>query len=270
MISSSQIEYSAIADQSTRPYMEDHMLYRQIGHFLFACVFDGHDDAMCSRFFRDRLLFLFETIPPHHLYREYITSLYHLVSLEWTIKSSEIRSAKKKNWKSESESGTTFTGVIVDVKSHICLAFNVGDSGVLITGAQKGIHFASIRPNLDDKSLRDRLNSKVDYNCTVKEDGEWRVVSKDGSASLNMSSCCGDLYMPGISIALDRRLDTNLFRLRLPCNIAIYSDGISDVMDQQEITNLIHEGKNAQEFINIANERDKQDNVTMILIHFRL
>jgi serine/threonine protein phosphatase PrpC len=266
--------HSLASIKGGRPYQEDFLSYAEKNGYLFAFVCDGHASPACSLFVKNLLASLFDKLQPfNNDFHDYLISFLTQVNLGWTIEADRLRTAKKKEWKAHSESGTTLSGIIIDLSSMQAAAFNIGDSNVLVTGPNKGIHFVSPTTSLKNPEVRERINNKVGYTCCVQDretsgGGEWRIETRDGKETLNMSSSLGDLYCPGMTEALDRRMDINLFKIKAKSNILISTDGVGDVLDNKQVADLIHEGKTAQQIVDFADTKEKRDNATAILIRF--
>lgn len=276
----SQYNHSVASIKGSRSYQEDFGFYAEKNDYLFAFVCDGHASHACSLYVKNRLGALFNSLQPfNHDFHEYLISFLTQVNLGWMIEADRIRTAKKKDWKPQSESGTTLSGILIYLKPNAdrtreAAIFNIGDSSVLITGANKGIHYFSQIASLNNPEIRERINSKVDYTCCVQDpsngqkEGEWRIETRDGNETLNMSSSLGDLYCPGMTEALDRRMVINIIKLKPKSNILVSTDGVGDVLDNKQIAEFIHQGKDAKEIVNIADTKDKKDNATAIMIRF--
>jgi serine/threonine protein phosphatase PrpC len=258
-----------------RPYQEDFFSYAEKNGYLFAFVCDGHASPACSLFVKNLLASLFDKLQPfNNDFHDYLISFLTQVNLGWTIEADRLRTAKKKGWKEHSESGTTLSGIMIHLSSLQAAVFNIGDSSVVVTGPSKGIHFVTSTTSLKNPEVRQRINNKVGYICCVQDrsssskEGEWRIETRDGNEALNMCSSLGDLYCPGMTEALDRRMDINLIKIKAKSNILISTDGVGDVLDNKQVADLIHEGKTAQQIVDFADTKEKRDNATAILIRF--
>ena len=255
-------------DLGAKAVQEDYVYCQVKDNFVIAFVCDGHQNKRCAEFVAKHLAHLFEVIPPlsSTLDYRYMHHIYMQLSLDWALEAIRIKEKAEGDWKNESESGTTISGSIIDLKTRKTLVFNLGDSGVSVIGQLKGIHFTSTRSQLSDAALRERIQAKTDYPCFLQEDGEWLLVSRDRSESINMIAAFGDLYSPGISECLDKRIQVNVFGIKSPSTVVLATDGILDVITVKELSEYIYEGKTAKQIIDIANTRDKGDNCGLILI----
>jgi len=250
-------------DQGKREYQEDCFLVCEKSGYLFVSVFDGHGDMTCSHYIRDQMKQAFMSLNLNVDDIFHMTVFYEQICMAWMNEASDLRMRNKQK---ESESGTTWSGILIERVSGRGLTMNIGDSGILIYH-HGNLRYNTKNPTLKNEQVRAEVRARTDYDCIQYEDGEYRIVDKEGHQSINMAGAIGDLFTTGISRALCRNVMIEKIQLSPQSTIVLATDGLLDVMNAKEIGLALKAGKTAKDLVEIANTREKGDNVTVLLIN---
>ena len=212
-------------------------------------IFDGHGGNDVVKYIKDRLP---EIIKSNILNNNSYDNSYETkISLAFNKIDEEL-----KFYDSE-HTGSTATILLLNEDKIYCA--NVGDSSAFI---------------IYDNYLK-KIN--VDHKCTDPKEEE-RILKSGGKITKNrvmgqlvLSRCLGDLYckkygvlnIPDISI---NKLERNIKY------IVVASDGVWDVVGENDLMNLSKNRKNADGFckdlVKLAIDKDTKDNVSCIVISF--
>ena len=211
-------------------------------------IFDGHGGNDVVKYIKNRLPEIIKTnITKNNNYdsiENNLTSSFHKIDEELKFYDSE-------------HTGSTAT--ILLFQDNIVYCANVGDSTAFI-----------VYDNFIKKI-------SIDHKCTDPKEEE-RILLSGGKITKNrvmgqlvLSRCLGDLYckkygvsnIPDISV---NKLDGNVKY------VVVASDGVWDVIKENELLQLSKNRKNAEGFckdlVKLAIDKDTKDNVSCIVISF--
>ena len=211
-------------------------------------IFDGHGGNDVVKYIKNRLPEIIKTN---------ITKNNNINSIESNLLSAFNKIDDELKFYDSEHTGSTAT--ILLFKENIIYCANVGDSTAFI-----------VYDNYVKKI-------SVDHKCTDPKEEE-RILLKGGKITKNrvmgqlvLSRCLGDLYckkygvsnIPDISI---NKLDGNVKY------VVVASDGIWDMVKENELLQLSKNRKNAEGFckdlVKLSIDKDTKDNVSCIVISF--
>ena len=212
-------------------------------------IFDGHGGNDVVKYIKDRL---------PEIIKSNISKLNNNYdSIETILTSSFDKIDNELKFYDSEHTGSTAT--ILLFKDNIIYCANVGDSGAYI---------------IYDNYLK---KISIDHKCSDPKE-EARILNSGGKITKNrvmgqlvLSRCLGDLYckkygvsnIPDISM---NKLDSNVKY------VVVASDGVWDVVNENELMNLSKNDKNAdglcKDLVKLAIDKETKDNVSCIVVSF--
>ena len=212
-------------------------------------IFDGHGGNDVVKYIKDRL---------PEIIKSNISKLNNNYdSIETILTSSFDKIDNELKFYDSEHTGSTAT--ILLFQDNIIYCANVGDSGAYI---------------IYDNYLK-KISS--DHKCSDPKE-EARILNSGGKITKNrvmgqlvLSRCLGDLYckkygvsnIPDISM---NKLDSNVKY------VVVASDGVWDVVNENELMNLSKNDKNAdglcKDLVKLAIDKETKDNVSCIVVSF--
>ena len=212
-------------------------------------IFDGHGGNDVVKYIKDRL---------PEIIKSNISKLNNNYdSIETILTSSFDKIDNELKFYDSEHTGSTAT--ILLFQDNIIYCANVGDSGAYI---------------IYDNYLK-KIN--IDHKCSDPKE-EARILNSGGKITKNrvmgqlvLSRCLGDLYckkygvsnIPDISM---NKLDSNVKY------VVVASDGVWDVVNENELMNLSKNDKNAdglcKDLVKLAIDKETKDNVSCIVVSF--
>ena len=212
-------------------------------------IFDGHGGNDVVKYIKDRL---------PEIIKSNISKLNNNYdSIETILTSSFDKIDNELKFYDSEHTGSTAT--ILLFQDNIIYCANVGDSGAYI---------------IYDNYLK---KISIDHKCSDPKE-EARILNSGGKITKNrvmgqlvLSRCLGDLYckkygvsnIPDISM---NKLDSNVKY------VVVASDGVWDVVNENELMNLSKNDKNAdglcKDLVKLANDKETKDNVSCIVVSF--
>ena len=212
-------------------------------------IFDGHGGNDVVKYIKDRL---------PEIIKSNISKLNNNYdSIETILTSSFDKIDNELKFYDSEHTGSTAT--ILLFQDNIIYCANVGDSGAYI---------------IYDNYLK---KISIDHKCSDPKE-EARILNSGGKITKNrvmgqlvLSRCLGDLYckkygvsnIPDISM---NKLDSNVKY------VVVASDGVWDVVNENELMNLSKNGKNAdglcKDLVKLAIDKETKDNVSCIVVSF--
>ena len=212
-------------------------------------IFDGHGGNDVVKYIKDRL---------PEIIKSNISKLNNNYdSIETILTSSFDKIDNELKFYDSEHTGSTAT--ILLFQDNIIYCANVGDSGAYI---------------IYDNYLK---KISIDHKCSDPKE-EARILNSGGKITKNrvmgqlvLSRCLGDLYckkygvsnIPDISM---NKLDSNVKY------IVVASDGVWDVINENELMNLSKNDKNAdglcKDLVKLAIDKETKDNVSCIVVSF--
>jgi len=212
-------------------------------------IFDGHGGNDVVKYIKDRLPEIIKSNIPK------LNNNYD--SIETILTSSFDKIDNELKFYDSEHTGSTAT--ILLFQDNIIYCANVGDSGAYI---------------IYDNYLK---KISIDHKCSDPKE-EARILNSGGKITKNrvmgqlvLSRCLGDLYckkygvsnIPDISM---NKLDSNVKY------IVVASDGVWDVVNENELMNLSKNDKNAdglcKDLVKLAIDKETKDNVSCIVVSF--
>ena len=212
-------------------------------------IFDGHGGNDVVKYIKDRLPEIIKTNILKN--NSYDNSIESKISLAFNKIDEEL-----KFYDSE-HTGSTATIVLLTENNIYCA--NVGDSSAYI---------------IYDNFLK-KINT--DHKCSDPKEEE-RIIKSGGKITKNrvmgqlvLSRCLGDLYCKKYGVSNIPDISINKLEKNIKY-IVIASDGVWDVVQENELINLSKNKKNAEGFckdlVKLAIDKDTKDNVSCIVISF--
>ena len=212
-------------------------------------IFDGHGGNDVVKYIKDRL---------PEIIKSNISKLNNNYdSIETILTSSFDKIDNELKFYDSEHTGSTAT--ILLFQDNIIYCANVGDSGAYI---------------IYDNYLK---KISIDHKCSDPKE-EARILNSGGKITKNrvmgqlvLSRCLGDLYckkygvsnIPDISM---NKLDSNVKY------VVVASDGVWDVVNENELMNLSKNDKNAdglcKDLVKLAIDKETKDNVSCIVVSF--
>ena len=239
-------ESYAHLEKGKRQYMEDNVYFSGNNNYQFSSVFDGHGGKQCSLYLKRELFPLFLRNLKKKPIKQALVGAYGQVNRNFLNKNTE--------------SGSTCNTLIINKKTSKFFIANVGDSRAILcqkNGTAKGIS-KDHKPS-DPKEMR-----------RIKKSGGF-VEDDRVNGILAMSRAMGDKKLvPHVGSTPD------IFEgsLRNVKYIVQASDGLYDVMTNQEVCNFINQLINNKVpkkqipyiLVNYAiNTRKSMDNTSVII-----
>ena len=212
-------------------------------------IFDGHGGNDVVKYIKDRLPEIIKSNIPK------LNNNYD--SIETILTSSFDKIDNELKFYDSEHTGSTAT--ILLFQDNIIYCANVGDSGAYI---------------IYDNYLK---KISIDHKCSDPKE-EARILNSGGKITKNrvmgqlvLSRCLGDLYckkfgvsnIPDISM---NKLDSNVKY------VVVASDGVWDVVNENELMNLSKNDKNAdglcKDLVKLAIDKETKDNVSCIVVSF--
>ena len=212
-------------------------------------IFDGHGGNDVVKYIKDRL--------PEIIKSNILKLNNNYDSIETILTSSFDKIDNELKFYDSEHTGSTAT--ILLFQDNIIYCANVGDSGAYI---------------IYDNYLK---KISIDHKCSDPKE-EARILNSGGKITKNrvmgqlvLSRCLGDLYckkygvsnIPDISM---NKLDSNVKY------VVVASDGVWDVVNENELMNLSKNDKNAdglcKDLVKLAIDKETKDNVSCIVVSF--
>ena len=212
-------------------------------------IFDGHGGNDVVKYIKDRLPEIIKTNILNN--NSYDNSMETKISLAFNKIDEEL-----KFYDSE-HTGSTATILLLNDDQIYCA--NVGDSSAFI---------------IYDNYLK-KIN--IDHKCSDPKEEE-RIIRSGGKITKNrvmgqlvLSRCLGDLYCKKYGVSNIPDISTNKLERNIKY-IVVASDGVWDVVGENDLMNLSKNRKNADGFckdlVKLAIDKDSKDNVSCIVISF--
>ena len=212
-------------------------------------IFDGHGGNDVVKYIKDRLPEIIKTNILNN--NSYDNSMETKISLAFNKIDEEL-----KFYDSE-HTGSTATILLLDENQIYCA--NVGDSSAFI---------------VYDNYLK-KIN--IDHKCSDPKEEE-RIIRSGGKITKNrvmgqlvLSRCLGDLYCKKYGVSNIPDISINKLERNIKY-IVVASDGVWDVVGENDLMNLSKNRKNADGFckdlVKLAIDKDSKDNVSCIVISF--
>ena len=212
-------------------------------------IFDGHGGNDVVKYIKDRLPEIIKTNILNN--NSYDNSMETKISLAFNKIDEEL-----KFYDSE-HTGSTATILLLNDDQIYCA--NVGDSSAFI---------------IYDNYLK-KIN--IDHKCSDPKEEE-RIIRSGGKITKNrvmgqlvLSRCLGDLYCKKYGVSNIPDISINKLERNIKY-IVVASDGVWDVVGENDLMKLSKNGKNADGFckdlVKLAIDKDSKDNVSCIVISF--
>ena len=212
-------------------------------------IFDGHGGNDVVKYIKDRLPEIIKTNILNN--NSYDNSMETKISLAFNKIDEEL-----KFYDSE-HTGSTATILLLNDDQIYCA--NVGDSSAFI---------------IYDNYLK-KIN--IDHKCSDPKEEE-RIIRSGGKITKNrvmgqlvLSRCLGDLYCKKYGVSNIPDISINKLERNIKY-IVVASDGVWDVVGENDLMNLSKNRKNADGFckdlVKLAIDKDSKDNVSCIVISF--
>ena len=212
-------------------------------------IFDGHGGNDVVKYIKDRLPEIIKTNLLNN--NSYDNSIETKISLAFNKIDEEL-----KFYDSE-HTGSTATILLLTEDKIYCA--NVGDSSAFI---------------IYDNHL---LKINTDHKC-IDQKEEERILRSGGKITKNrvmgqlvLSRCLGDLYCKKYGVSNIPDISINKLERNIKY-IVVASDGVWDVVGENDLMNLSKNRKNADGFckdlVKLAIDKDTKDNVSCIVISF--
>ena len=212
-------------------------------------IFDGHGGNDVVKYIKDRLPEIIKTNILNN--NSYDNSIETKISLAFNKIDEEL-----KFYDSE-HTGSTATILLLTEDKIYCA--NVGDSSAFI---------------IYDNHVK-KINT--DHKCTDQKEEE-RILRSGGKITKNrvmgqlvLSRCLGDLYCKKYGVSNIPDISENKLEGNIKY-IVVASDGVWDVVGENDLMNLSKNRKNADGFckdlVKLAIDKDTKDNVSCIVISF--
>eukprot|EP00299_Pterocystis_sp_00344_P009996 c4371_g1_i2.p1 GENE.c4371_g1_i2~~c4371_g1_i2.p1 ORF type:complete len:391 (+),score=66.01 c4371_g1_i2:37-1209(+) len=250
------VSYGVSYTVGRRPYMEDrHVTLLQFGHHshLFG-VFDGHGGDAAAQFCADNL--------PAQI-RALSTSIKDNEKMLKTAFEKVDADFCKLASTRYLDDGTT--AVVALVRDGVIWCANAGDSRCILSRNAKAVELSfDHKPNREDERLR--ISALGGF---VKHLGVWRL-----QGVLAVSRAVGDLSLKPFVTCTPEVTNTELGKTDQ--FIVMASDGLWDVLDNQEVVDILHTRPNllekpenaARVLVTEAYKRGSCDNITVLVVVF--
>jgi len=208
-------------------------------------IFDGHGGNDVVKYIKNRLPEIIKSyLEKNNSIEDSFTFAFNKIDEELKFYDSE-------------HTGSTATLVVFQNNKIYCA--NVGDSTAFI--------------------IYDNFIKKIstDHKCSDPKEEE-RIILSGGKVTKNrvmgqlvLSRCLGDLYCKKYGVINTPDISVNKIDKNIKY-VVIASDGVWDVVNENEILNLSKKQKNAEEFckelVKLSIEKNTKDNVSCIVISF--
>ena len=208
-------------------------------------IFDGHGGNDVVKYIKNRLPEIIKSyLEKNNSIEDSFTFAFNKIDEELKFYDSE-------------HTGSTATLVVFQNNKIYCA--NVGDSTAFI--------------------IYDNFIKKIstDHKCSDPKEEE-RIILSGGKVTKNrvmgqlvLSRCLGDLYCKKYGVINTPDISANKIDKNIKY-VVIASDGVWDVVNENEILNLSKKQKNAEEFckelVKLSIEKNTKDNVSCIVISF--
>lgn len=219
---SSKIKYGGVSIRGDRPEYEDRFLICPSHDDFVACIFDGHGGAGVAEYCYQNWIYMLKKQPVYETNPR--------LAMEQTFYDME-----RELFKHQIAGGTTVTCIIV--RNNQIHVGHVGDSRAVLIRMEGFVHLTcDHRPYL--KAEMDRITK---HGLKIKS---GRVISKDGSISLNMSRCLGDFQFKDHTSTIESQAvscipDILTYNLQTPVRVLLATDGLWDFMSSIEAVNHV-------------------------------
>lgn len=228
--------WAVIEDNGDRTYMEDRFVAAEsigTGVLLFG-VFDGHNGSALSEYCKTHVAAHIRTELADKRHRSYPKPVEHALSA--AMESMDKAGSMDTALPASKDVGSTACLVLLTINNAWFV--NVGDSrGIIKTRGQVQQMTVDHKPMV--KSESDRVRKHGGYLSNT--DGSWRINGR-----LNLSRSIGDWTMrpfivPTPTVSHHHRPDHTSTCGLADCNeyIVIASDGLFDVMQNEDITRIV-------------------------------
>ena len=216
--------------------------------FSLFCIFDGHGGNDVVKYIKNRL---------PEIIKANITKNDNYDSIENNLTSSFHKIDEELKFYDSEHTGSTAT--ILLFQDNIVYCANVGDSTAFI-----------VYDNFIKKI-------SIDHKCTDPKEEE-RILLNGGKITKNrvmgqlvLSRCLGDLYCKKYGVSNIPDISVNKLEGNVKY-VVVASDGVWDVVKENELLQLSKNRKNAEGFckdlVKLAIDKDTKDNVSCIVISF--
>lgn len=249
-----KLKVVAAETQGKRQYMEDFNIIFENNDYLLTAILDGHGGKSCALFIKNHFVPTFQKYMKKHQ-NDIKQSLYWTaIELQNIILNTKFTT-----------SGSTCNVIVIDKKTNKVYASNIGDSRAILCDLDGFVHQIT-----KDHSLTD----PGEYAMVYRHNG-W-VENNRVNGILSTSRSFGDINIAKYMSAIPDIYEENNRNIHL---IMQSSDGILDVMDNQNICDFIQKNLSKQQNISLEKiaqdliqyalfEKGAFDNLTIIIILF--